>query len=98
VIAALSLSAISGINRLLTGEIGTESTANTLTYDAQIFCKCPEPVSWLGIVIATGRHPPPPRVAGPAEARLTMKRQLRLICVRRDIEEGQGDRCSRAAD
>jgi hypothetical protein len=31
-----------------------------------------------GIVTATGRHPPPPRVAGPAEAQLAL-RQLRLI-------------------
>jgi hypothetical protein len=32
--------------------------------------------------MATGRHPPPPRVAGPAEAQLVVKRRLRLICVR----------------
>ena len=31
-----------------------------------------------GIVLTTGRHPPPPRVAGPAEAQLAL-RQLRLI-------------------
>jgi hypothetical protein len=30
--------------------------------------------------VATGRHPPPPRVAGPAEAQLTRKGQLRLLC------------------
>jgi hypothetical protein len=35
----------------------------------------------LGIVSATGRHPPPPRVAGPAEAQLTRKGQLRLVLV-----------------
>jgi hypothetical protein len=34
-----------------------------------------------GIVPATGRHPPPPRVAGPAEAQLTRKGQLRLLFV-----------------
>jgi hypothetical protein len=33
----------------------------------------------VGIVIATGRHPPPPRVAGPAEAQPPQKRRLRLI-------------------
>jgi hypothetical protein len=63
------------INRPLTGA-QAEYISRPLPADvrnAPFFCGMPERFPWVGIVMATGRHPPPPRVAGPAEAQLTVK-------------------------
>jgi hypothetical protein len=49
-----------------------EHSAATCSIQVNIFNCTPdqERFAHSGIVTATGRHPPPPRVAGPAEAQL----------------------------